>query len=330
MTRAFRLAADARDVRWLAPLAAVAVLVLAAPADAVLLGVKGDTARFQNQTGQRSDIDLIFVPWGLGVEYPNQLDNAFARNGPIPMVAFGTTPSARYGTEHSPRGIARGSGDRFLVPLNAAIARFGTAIYIRPLAEMNGHWNSYSAFNANGTRRGEAYSTKNYRLAFKRMYLIVHGGTRAEINARLDAVGLPHVRADQDLPVNANVKVVWNPQGFGSPNLPQNSANSYYPGDRYVDVVANDMYETSRYHATWDANLALYRSHPEKPYGLGEYGLWGVDHPTFIRKMASFIRDHKRVEFAVYYESARGSVFDLGNKPGGRAAYREHITPLGN
>jgi hypothetical protein len=36
------------------------------------------------------------------------------------------------------------------------------------------------------------------------------------------------------------------------------------------------------------------------------------------------------VEFAVYYESARGSVFDLGNTPSSRAAYRDHVTPLGN
>lgn len=36
-------------------------------------------------------------------------------------------------------------------------------------------------------------------------------------------------------------RIVWNPQGFGAPNIPANSANAYYPGDAYVDVVANDL-----------------------------------------------------------------------------------------
>jgi hypothetical protein len=192
---------------------------------------------------------------------------------------------------------------------------------------MNGHWNPYCAFNANGTRRGDAYSVKNYRLAFRRIYLIVHGGPLAEINARLNELGLPRLRTDNDLPVNDLARVVWNPQGFGNPNIPQNSANSYYPGNRYVDVVANDLYDIN-YRAAWEANAALFKSHPEKPYGIGEFGLWGIDDPAFIRKMASFVRNHNRVELAVYYEADRGSIFDLGNKPRSRAAYREHMTPL--
>ena len=32
----------------------------------------------------------------------------------------------------------------------------------------------------------------------------------------------------------------WNPQGYGAPDIPANSAQAYYPGDRYVDVVGND------------------------------------------------------------------------------------------
>jgi hypothetical protein len=315
-------------MRRVALLAALGMLVTAAPAHATLLGVRGDSGRFENQTGQQSQINLRFIPWGLGLRNANHLDDAFARSGPIPMIAFGTT--AHEGIEQiKPRGIARGDGDKFLLLLGRRIANFGTQIYIRPMAEMNGHWNPYCAFNANGTRRGEAYSVKNYKLAFRRIYLIVHGGPRADINARLNEIGLPRLRTDNDLPVNDLARVVWNPQGFGSPNIPQNSANSYYPGNRYVDVVANDLYDIN-YRAAWEANAALFKSHPEKPYGIGEFGLWGIDDPVFIRKMASFVRNHNRVEFAVYYEAVRGSIFDLGNKPNSRRAYRRYMTPLGD
>ena len=86
-----------------------------------------------------------------------------------------------------------------------------------------------------------------------------------------------------------DVKVIWNPQGFGSPDLKANSADSYYPGDKYVDVVANDLYDFGR-GVEWEANLDLYRGHPGKPYAIGEWGLGpGIDHPDFVQKMANFV-----------------------------------------
>jgi hypothetical protein len=314
-------------MRRVALLACLAALVVAAPADAVRLGVHGSKSRFRDQTGQQTQINMVFLPWGTGVGAPQRLDNSFAIHGPIPMIAFGTTAQ---GIEKiTPRGLARGRGDKFLIALSRAADRWDKEVYFRPLAEMNGHWNRYCAFNADGSSRGEAYTTKNYRLAFRRIYLVLHGGPVSQINARLAQSDLPPLNSDTDLPANALVRVVWNPQGYGSPNIPRNSANSYYPGDRYVDVVANDLYDIN-FNAAWEANIALFKSHPDKPYGIGEWGLWGIDDPAFIRRMASFVRNHGRVEFTVFYEAERGSMFDLGNKPRSRAAYRRHMTPLGD
>ena len=76
----------------------------------------------------------------------------------------------------TPAGIAAGKGDAFLIALNRAVAGFGGRVYLRPLAEMNGHWNVYSAFNQNGSPRGPAYSTATFRKAFARISVIVHGG----------------------------------------------------------------------------------------------------------------------------------------------------------
>jgi glycosyl hydrolase family 26 len=315
-------------VRRLLFIAALLALVLPASSGAaVRLGVAGDKSRFRSQTGQNTQIHLAFTTWGTGLGRPGFMDRLYTEHGPIPMLTLHT--KNHDGKEAiTPRGIARGVGDRYLVQISEAASRFAREAYIRPLAEMNGHWNYYSAYNSTGSYRGDSHSTRNFRRAFRRIYFIMKGGTRAEINARLSNIGLPPLRVYHDIPENPLVRVFWNPQGFGSPDLAKNSANSYYPGDQYVDVVGNDLYD-QHFKAEWDANLALFRSHPSKPYAIGEWGLWGIDDPTFVRNMANFVKAHPRVEAIVYYKSLRGGLFDLGSKPKSLATYKRYIVPLG-
>ena len=78
----------------------------------------------------------------------------------------------------------------------------------------------------------------------------------------------------------------------------------------------------------WEANEALYRAHPNKPFAIAEWGLWGIDDPSFVEQMATFVRTHPRVELLAYFNSKPGSIWDLGSKPRSRAAYRRLITPL--
>jgi hypothetical protein len=193
---------------------------------------------------------------------------------------------------------------------------------------MNGHWTGASAFNSDGSRRDAAHTTAWTRKALARIAVILRGGTGASIDARLAKLGLP--RIGRDLPVTTpKLRIVWNPQGFGSPDLPGNTAQAYYPGDAYVDVIGDDLYDIRGHGATWKAAEALYRAHPGKPFAFPEWGVWGFDDPQFVRDMAKFVRVHKRVEFISYYSGRPGSVFDLASKPGSRTAYRALITPLG-
>jgi Ni/Co efflux regulator RcnB len=122
--------------------------------------------------------------------------------------------------------------------------------------------------------------------------------------------------------------VIWNPQGYGSPDLPGNRAQAYYPGDRYVDVVGNDLYDI-RGKAEWAANDRLYKAHRNKPYSIPEWGLWNLDDPGFVKRMAGWVKTHRRTELLAFFESRAGSIFDLATKPASRAAYRRYITPLG-
>jgi hypothetical protein len=294
----------------------VSIACLAFPASGVarpLLGVFGAVDRFTQLTGQRSDVRHVFFGWRN-----TRFDQNFPADGRTPMLAM-------IPTTISPLAIARGSGDDYLFALNDWLARRGGAAYVRPMPEMNGHWNAYCAYTKSGRSKGPAYSTAAFRKAFARIAVLVRGGPATTVNVELARLKLPPVT--RDLPALPAVRIVWNPQGYGSPDLPGNSAQAYYPGDRYVDVVANDLYYI-RGKAAWPAAEQLYRAHPSKPYAFAEWGLWGMDAPSFVEQMGRFVRTHRRVELVAYYSGRRGSPWDLASKPRSRAAYKRLIVPL--
>ena len=291
----------------------------------VALGVLGDAVRFQAQTGQSSALRHVIVSWNQGVTWGTRLSALLQQMRPTPFLGIGTSDWRTKSEVVSPKDIAQGRGDGFLIGLNAAIAEFGSLVYLRPLPEMNNYHRPFSAFEANGRARGPTHTTAAFRQAFARIAIVVRGGTAAMMSAKLRRLGLPPIAGD--LP-RAPVRIVWNPQGYGSPDIPQNSAQAYYPGDAYVDVVANDLYDQG-FNAAWDANERLYAAHPGKRFAIGEWGLWSIDDPGFVGRMATFVKTHPRVEFVAYFSGPTGSPWDLATKPASRAAYRKLITPLG-
>jgi hypothetical protein len=306
---------------------ALCALVLAAPAAAArpLFGVLGSISRFESLTGQHPRVGHLIVGWGQGATWGAKFPRLFATMGDVPLLGFGT--SAGGGEAITPARIAAGKGDAFLVALNAAIAEHAAPIYIRPMGEMNGYWNTYCAFTKEG-RAKPGHSTADFKKAFARIYLIVHGGPALVVNAKLRRLGMPPVAGDLPLNPAPVTKVIWNPQGYGAPDIPGNRAQAYYPGDKYVDVVGNDLYDKQG-KVEWAANEALYKAHPGKPYAIPEWGLWDVDDPLFVLKMAAFVKTHRRLELISYFNSQPGSIFDLASKPKSLAAYRKAITPLG-
>ena len=79
------------------------------------------------------------------------------------------TGDATTGGSLTPRNVALGAGDAFLGDVNRAAAAHAGAVFIRPLPEMNGHWNPYSAYNTNGTKRDSSHTTALFRAAFARI-----------------------------------------------------------------------------------------------------------------------------------------------------------------
>jgi hypothetical protein len=232
-----------------------------------------------------------------------------------------------YGTREliTPRGIARGEGDRYLLSLNRRIAEAAEPVYVRLLAEMNQANNGYSAFDRNGRSRGPAHSTKAFRAAWRRSAPILRGGPVAAIDKQLRALRLPAVKGDsEDLP-RPQVALLWVPQTEGSPAIAANAPRAYWPGGRYVDWVGTDFY--SRF-PNFDKLERFYDAFRGKPFVFGEWALWGRDDPGFVRRFFSWMGPHRRMRMHLYNQGAlTNGPFRLNRYPRSRAVIR---TALGN
>ena len=170
-----------------------ALSVLAPAAQAVVsTGAYGNTARFDRLTGQQTESGLVFLGWDQGRTWGSKYDFFLNRLGERPIALH---PEGR-GRTLTPSAIALGKGDAHLIGLAQAIAESGKPAIIRPLGEMNNSKNPYCAFTPSGGRRGAAYSTRWYRKAFQRIFILMHGGTAQAMTARLRALRLPGVRTD--------------------------------------------------------------------------------------------------------------------------------------
>ena len=158
---------------------------------APLLGIRGSMPRFAELTGQHSTVGHAIVGWDQGAGWGSPFIDLFQLLGEVPMIGLSTV--GVNGKEAiTPYQIAQGKGDAYLIALNNAVSTWGKRIYIRPFGEMNGYWTAYCAF----TKRGAAkknHSTADFRRAFARVYLIVHGGSAATINAKLKRLGMPPI-----------------------------------------------------------------------------------------------------------------------------------------
>jgi hypothetical protein len=240
----------------------------------------------------------------------------------------------------SPRQIAKGRDDHYLIRLNQSIAKSKQVVYMRPLAEMNGHWNPYSAYNADGTRRDRAHSTKNFRRAWQRIVLIVRGGKRSKINNKLRHRHMPRIlRASSNndpvyRPENVHgrlphpkVAFIWSPQTIGSPAVPGNRPGAYWPGKRFVDWVGADIYSKFATPGIWSAFKQFFRKWRHRPFAVGEYSPWDNDYRgKFTRKLFHWSERHHRVRMLVYYRSvAPNTAFDIDRWPRARRVLRHQL-----
>jgi hypothetical protein len=263
----------------------------APPAGRVMNGVAGghSVSDFTARTGSDPAVVQSFVYYGSSTNWAFDLaEHAGARV----MLHIGTTSSS--GAERvTPAGIAHGREDRWLAALNRAIAQRGEPVYIRLMAEMNCHWNAYSAY---GPHHDGAHSTQAFKAAWRRTTVILRGGPN--VDAQLRGLHQRPLQADGDLPA-APVAMQWVPQVAGAPDVAGNSPLAYWPGGRYVDWVGTDFYSKFPNFAGLERFYASVRRF-QKPFVFGEWAVWGADNPDFVQRLFSWTRSHGLVRMLVY------------------------------
>jgi hypothetical protein len=280
-------------VALLAPASAVADPFLP-PAGKTFAGVTGgyEAASFERETGSHPAVFQFFGGWNQTTSY--MFSGAQTARSRL-MIHLSTM---RGTTEQiTPRGIATGGGDRYLLKLGQRIADYGGVTYIRLMSEMDGHWNAYCAYTASGRSKGPAYTTAMFRQAWRRTVVILRGGPEATVNAKLQSLHMPPVDTHgRDLP-QPQIAFLWVPQVAGAPDTRANSPRAYWPGAGYVDWVGTDFY--SKF-PNWGGLDRFYRAFRGKPFAFGEWALWGGDDPGFVHRLFAWSRSHSRVRMLLY------------------------------
>jgi len=282
------------------------------PSGKLFAGVTGgkDATAFEDTTGKHAPVFQFFSSYGAPTEY---MFEAAERQRARLMIHVSTLTNGRETV--TPGAIANGAEDAYLLGLNERITRADSPVYIRLMSEMNGHWNPYAAFDANGRGRGAARSTAAYRRAWKRSVLIVRGGDVAAIDRKLDQLGLPAVKTrERELP-EPQVAFLWVPQVAGAPDTRANSPRAYWPGRDYVDWVGTDFYSKFPNFTGLDR---FYRDFARegRPFAFGEWAMWGRDDAGFVNRFFAWVGAHRQVRMLMYNQ---------GNKPDG--PFRLHHFP---
>ena len=278
----------------------------------------GHIRAFDQQSGKHPAVFNYFIEWNAGLHWLGiRLDDARRERA---RTLLSIEPAGL-----SPGTIAGGRGDTFLVQLNLLIAEKDEVTYIRPLSEMNNANNPYSAYDHSGRSRGPAYTTGQFKRAWRRITLILRGGDVATINRKLRRLKMRRVRTGRKELPKAPVALAWVPLSLGNPETAKNHPRHWWPGSAYVDWVGSTWYSKYRRSGVFH-DFYSNRIWRRKPFMFAEWGVWGAESPSFVRQFFGFLKSHPRVRMAVYYQS--GSLkpeFRLSTHPRSRAALRSAV-----
>jgi hypothetical protein len=296
------------------------------PSGYVFAGLSGGTSidAYERMVGKHPAVFEYSMTWNTSTAW------LAARASPLRTrlgLALGTAPGYALPGVISPAGIALGRSDRFLVAMNRNLAHSRRVVYVRIMGEMNGYWNAYAPFNANGSFRGGQNSPHFYIEAWRRTVLILRGGRVARINRRLRALGLRPIRVGRlhphDVLPAPRVAFLWVPQDAGSPETAANAPGVFWPGAAYVDWVGTDFYASYPNFGLLDH---FYNEFRGKPFVLSEWALYGVDDPRFVRALFAWVRLHPRVRMLNYYQGySPTSKANLARYPASRTALRRAL-----
>jgi hypothetical protein len=282
-----------------------------------------DTGDFESRTGKHPAIWQHFIAWGGNYQYT--ITNSRDANARL-MYHLSTSKGQNLPERFSPGEIARGAGDGFLVGLARDIAENGTPAYIRLMGEMNNCNNPYAAYSCSGAKRDRDHSAATFKRAWKRVYLIMHGGDVAAINARLARLRLPAVQAGAQTLAAPQIAFVWAPMTGGAPGISALRPQVYWPGSKWVDWVGTSFYSRFPNFTGLDRYYKDFAVGKHKPFAIAEWAIWGSDAPSFAERLFDWIADHKLVRMVHYNQGSQsGGIFRLSRYPASAKVVRDHL-----
>ena len=171
------------------------------------------------------------------------------------------------------------------------------------------------------------HSARTWIKAWKRVYLIMHGGDVAAIDAKLAGLGLPAVQAGAATLPAAQIAFVWAPMTGGAPNISALApAPSTGPGAGGSTGSARASTRASPTSPGWTASTRTSRSasasRSRSPSGRSGAGT-PRGSPTHL---FGWIASHKRVEWSSTTRAGEaGGIFRLGHYPASASMMRERL-----
>ena len=294
------------------------------PAGKVLAGVAmgHELDDFTRRTGHRPDVWEHFVTIKRSYRWAVALADAADTRL---LLHLSTAPGGQDapGTI-SPRAIARGGADHWLLALRRSLADVGRPAYIRPFGEMNNCHNAYAPLSCNGASRGASHSARALIAAHRRITLIMHGGRRDAINRTLARLRLPRLRGfvPQELP-EARIATVWSPMTGGSPMIAALDPSRFWPGRRWTDWVGTSFYSRFPNFRFLTPFYERFAARQRKPFMFAEWAMWSNGDPGFVRRLLAWTHTHRRTRMLVYNQGKRtDGPFRLRHFPAAARALR--------
>ncbi len=275
-------------------------------------GDPADFGQFSTALNKHPALIETFRTWGS--DFPESIERwqeARAR----PVLHFTTADTGDGHELISPRAIAQGYGDDYLIRLNRLFWEKQMRAYIRPLGEPNRCLNVYASYDCEGSPRDAAHRPRWYRLAFRRMFVILHGGgKRRAIDRRLAEAGLSRRCA-------ARWRACRGPRSpsSGAPcrparrRCPRTARATSTPAMTGSTGSAPTSTPTTRTGRRWAASTGASRTSPSR---LPEFGVSSGDDPAFVRKLLTWVDRHRRCKMLVYYQDfGSSSSYRIQNYP---------------
>jgi beta-mannanase len=247
------------------------------------------TNALEQQLGRRISIVSWYTNWTD--QAPINYNAAKAvrgvrRSGRTPLITWEPW-RAESGTQWQPdfelRKIAAGNFDGYIRRYARNLKRTRTTVYVRMMHEMNGEYYPWGGVTNN-----------NNAARFKRAWRHVVGQFR-KVGAR-------------------NVKFVWCPLAIDVPNVRKNRFERYYPGRRYVDVLALDGFNWGLDQpgwGGWQSFKKVFKRGYTRISRLGRQPVWftevssvsnGGDKAKWVRDMWATAERWKRLKAIVWYD----------------------------